>query len=204
MAPDVFSSFFGHCLELRGQAGQTVTALSKSMYFKGNSACLAKCHFIWVLEWPFFLCTQSDVLLKGQQLKLVAKLGHYLSDCQEMSVSCNEIKTAKTALGCCRQTQISFHISRFHKCLFIIIGTAFHCLSHIVHLFRKAQLSAQRVNSQRAAVPQSIMVFSCFRPDGVSIGLSSGCRPCMQLPLTRSISLPRINGTFPYPLFTGQ
>ena len=58
MAPD---NCLRYCLE---QTGHAITALTKSLYFKGNPASLAICHPTRVLWWLLFLYTKS-VAIEG-------------------------------------------------------------------------------------------------------------------------------------------
>ena len=73
--PDSFGSCLGHCLKYVGHA---VIALTKSLYFKCNSASLAICHSIWAVRWLFFLCIQSAVSAQGSVARAQSGLGRQL------------------------------------------------------------------------------------------------------------------------------
>lgn len=62
MATDSFDSCLGHCLSYKGHV---VSALTKSLYFKGSPACVAICHPTWAFRSPLFICAQSAVSTEG-------------------------------------------------------------------------------------------------------------------------------------------
>lgn len=77
--------FFGTCLECcLEHTSHSVTALTKSLCFKGNLASLATCHLTQTLWWHLFLCIQSPVTT---EVLVTSKLGHRLPDCLRVSVS---------------------------------------------------------------------------------------------------------------------
>ena len=58
MAPDIFGSCPGHCLEDAGM-------LLLHQHVKGNSASLERCRPMQALLWPPILCTQSAIPTEG-------------------------------------------------------------------------------------------------------------------------------------------
>ena len=106
MVPDSFGSSFGCCFE---HAGHAVTALTKSVYFKGNPASLAICHPPGHYDGHSLYAPNLLHLLKGRLLGLISKAGHWLPACQRVSMPYE--------LRCGRQWGLSQTLADGLKCL---------------------------------------------------------------------------------------
>ena len=191
VAPDSSDSSLGWYLEHIGRAD---TALSKILYLKGNLASLATHHPMEALQWTLLLCSRSAVST-GVSVAKVHSQARTSASWLPGAVNASWAgmwKTVRTALGSCRWTQMSFHISWPHKGLFMIIHpSAFHYLSHRVNPFRTAQLSVQRVNSQNSLV--------ITRQPALT-----SAHWLWWLLFFPGICIPSIRGNFPHSLSTGH
>ena len=86
MALESFGNCLGWCLEHK----RHVTALTKSLYFKGYPAHLDSmpCHLYAMEGGHSFYATNLPYIFKDQLLGLVPELGHHLPGCPDVSVSC--------------------------------------------------------------------------------------------------------------------